>query len=145
MLLIRCPYCEEERSELEFRWAGEAHIARPENIAGISDEEFAEYFFMRDNDKGMVFERWRHETGRRLVLFTTAGAASYTDIAYRPDDILMFGRESAGVPEAVHGVADLRATIPMVAGARSLNLAVSAGMAAGEALRQLRQVPGSLT
>ncbi|RYE84413.1 MAG: tRNA (cytidine(34)-2'-O)-methyltransferase [Hyphomicrobiales bacterium] len=85
-----------------------------------------------------AFERWRQETGRRLVLFTTAGAASYTDIAYRPDDILMFGRESAGVPEAVHGVADLRATIPMVAGARSLNLAVSAGMAAVEALRQVR-------
>jgi tRNA (cytidine/uridine-2'-O-)-methyltransferase len=71
------------------------------------------------------------------VLFTTANAVPYTDIAYRPDDILMFGRESAGVPEAVHGVADLRATIPMVAGARSLNLAVSAGMAAGEALRQV--------
>ena len=63
MLLIRCPYCEEDRSELEFRWSGEAHIARPHNIAEISDEEFAEFFFMRDNDKGMVFERWRHVHG----------------------------------------------------------------------------------
>jgi sarcosine oxidase subunit delta len=63
MLLIRCPYCEEDRSELEFRWSGEAHIARPQNIADISDEEFAEFFFMRDNDKGMVFERWRHIHG----------------------------------------------------------------------------------
>lgn len=63
MLLIHCPYCREDRSELEFRWAGEAHIARPENIADISDEAFAEYFFIRDNDKGLVFERWRHIHG----------------------------------------------------------------------------------
>ena len=63
MLLIHCPYCGEDRSELEFRWAGEAHIARPENIADISDEAFAEYFFIRDNDKGLVFERWRHIHG----------------------------------------------------------------------------------
>ncbi len=77
MLLIRCPYCEEERSELEFRWAGEAHIARPENISAISDEEFAEYFFMRDNDKGMVFERWRHIHG--CGRFFNAARHSVTD------------------------------------------------------------------
>ncbi len=52
MLVIKCPYCEEERAELEFRAAGEAHIARPENIASITDEEFADYFFLRDNPKG---------------------------------------------------------------------------------------------
>lgn len=63
MLLINCPYCEEERSELEFRGAGEAHIARPENIAAISDEAFAEYFFLRDNPKGLILERWRHIHG----------------------------------------------------------------------------------
>ncbi|NHT77940.1 heterotetrameric sarcosine oxidase delta subunit [Rhizobium sp. PP-F2F-G38] len=63
MLLIHCPYCEEERSELEFRAAGDAHIARPENIAAISDEEFEEYFFLRDNPKGLIFERWRHIAG----------------------------------------------------------------------------------
>ena len=77
MLLIRCPYCEEERSELEFLWAGEAHIARPQNIAAISDEEFAEYFFMRDNDKGMVFERWRHIHG--CGRFFNAARHSVTD------------------------------------------------------------------
>ncbi|HWU61269.1 MAG TPA: sarcosine oxidase subunit delta, partial [Ensifer sp.] len=49
MLLIYCPYCEEERSELEFRGAGDAHIARPENIADITDEQFEEYFFLRQN------------------------------------------------------------------------------------------------
>src|SRR5690349_18319611 len=63
MLIIRCPYCEDDRSELEFRWAGEAHIARPENIAEISDEAFSEFFFMRDNTKGLIFERWRHIHG----------------------------------------------------------------------------------
>lgn len=63
MLLIRCPYCGEDRSELEFRWAGEAHIARPHNIADISDEAFSDYFFMRDNTKGIAWERWRHIHG----------------------------------------------------------------------------------
>ena len=63
MLLIHCPYCEEDRSELEFRWAGEAHIARPDNIAAISDEEFAEFFFLRNNEKGLTYERWRHIHG----------------------------------------------------------------------------------
>ena len=63
MLLIRCPYCEEERPELEFRQAGEAHIARPTNMADISDEEFEAFFFLRDNPKGVTFERWRHIHG----------------------------------------------------------------------------------
>lgn len=84
-----------------------------------------------------TFEAWRRASGRRLVLFTTAGALPYTTVAFRPDDVLLFGRESAGVPASVHERADLRVTIPMVAGARSLNLAVAAGMAAGEALRQI--------
>ena len=63
MLLIRCPYCEEERPELEFRHAGEAHIARAANIAAISDEDFEKFFFIRSNPKGLIFERWRHIHG----------------------------------------------------------------------------------
>ena len=63
MLLIHCPYCEEDRPEVEFRHAGEAHIARPTDIANISDEDFAQYFFYRDNPKGLTFERWRHIHG----------------------------------------------------------------------------------
>ncbi len=63
MLLIHCPYCEEKRPELEFTHGGEAHIMRPENIADISDEEFENYFFIRSNDKGVTFERWRHLHG----------------------------------------------------------------------------------
>lgn len=63
MLLIRCPYCEEERPELEFRNAGEAHIARPSNMAGESDEDFEGFFFIRTNPKGIIYERWRHIHG----------------------------------------------------------------------------------
>lgn len=63
MLLIRCPYCEEERPELEFRSAGEAHIARSTDIAAISDEDFEKFFFIRSNPKGIIFERWRHMHG----------------------------------------------------------------------------------
>ena len=82
------------------------------------------------------FEEWRRKSGRRLVLASTKAAERYTDFAYRPDDILLFGRESAGVPETVHERADARVIIPMVDGQRSINVAMSAAMIAGEALRQ---------
>ena len=85
-----------------------------------------------------AFEDWRRSEGRRLVLFTTKATLSYTDFAFREDDVLLFGRESAGVPDAIHDIADQRMTIPMPGGGRSLNLAVSVAMAAGEAVRQLR-------
>ncbi len=83
-----------------------------------------------------AFEAWRLEKGLRLILFTTTGAVPYLDHAYRPDDILMFGRESAGVPEAVHRAADARLVIPMRPGLRSINVAMAAAMALGEAMRQ---------
>jgi len=74
---------------------------------------------------------------RRIVLLTTKGATPYTDFTYRPDDILMVGRESAGVPDSVHDVVEGRVIIPMQAGLRSLNVALSAAMVLGEALRQV--------
>ena len=82
------------------------------------------------------FEEWRGASGRRLVLASTKAAGRYTDFAYRPTDILLFGRESAGVPDRVHEIADGRVLIPMVAGQRSINVALSAAMICGEALRQ---------
>ncbi|MCJ8148395.1 tRNA (cytidine(34)-2'-O)-methyltransferase [Shinella sedimenti] len=82
------------------------------------------------------FEDWRSQTGRRLILASTKAAGIYTDFAYRPDDILLFGRESAGVPDHVHDIADGRVLIPMVEGQRSINVALSAAMICGEALRQ---------
>lgn len=86
-----------------------------------------------------AFQAWRAATGRRLVLATTKAALPYTDERFRPDDILLFGRESAGVPDTVHESADARILIPMVEGRRSLNVAVSAAMIAGEALRQTKR------
>ena len=82
------------------------------------------------------FEAWRRRQLHRLVLFTTAGALSYLDYRYADGDILLFGRESAGVPPGVHAAADARLIIPMRPGLRSLNIAMAAAMAAGEALRQ---------
>jgi tRNA (cytidine/uridine-2'-O-)-methyltransferase len=82
------------------------------------------------------FEDWRASTGRRLILASTKAASVYTELQFRKDDILLFGRESAGVPDHVHDAADARITIPMVAGQRSINVAMSVAMIAGEALRQ---------
>ena len=83
------------------------------------------------------FEEWRRAEGRRLILFSTGAALPYTDFTYADGDILLFGRESAGVPDHVHDKADARLLIPMRGGGRSLNVALSAAMAAGEAMRQL--------
>jgi len=69
-------------------------------------------------------------------LFTTAATMSYLDYRFAADDILLFGRETAGVPPEVHAAADARLVIPMRLGLRSLNVALAAAMAAGEALRQ---------
>lgn len=83
-----------------------------------------------------AFEAWRRAEGRRLVLGTTRGAVAYTRFAFAPNDVLLLGRESAGVPEAVHRTADARIVIPLTDGARSLNVAVAGAMILGEALRQ---------
>jgi tRNA (cytidine/uridine-2'-O-)-methyltransferase len=79
--------------------------------------------------------------GRRLILATTKAARPYTEFTFRPDDIILMGRESAGVPSHVHEAADARLLIPMRAGLRSLNVAVACAMIAGEALRQTGQFP----
>jgi len=83
------------------------------------------------------FEAWRHRDRHRLILFTTAATRPYLDYRFAPDDILLFGRETAGVPPEVHAVADARLVIPLRPGLRSLNVAMAAAMAAGEALRQI--------
>lgn len=63
MLLIRCPYCDAERPEVEFVYAGEAHIARPTNPSALSDEAWKDHLFTRTNPRGRHFERWRHLHG----------------------------------------------------------------------------------
>ena len=84
------------------------------------------------------FEAWRRLRSCRLILFTTTATLSYLDFSFAPDDVLLFGRELAGVAEAVHAAADARLLIPMRPGMRSLNVAIAAALAAGEALRQTR-------
>ncbi len=100
-----------------------------------------------------AFEAWRtqgwrtqgqaHGPARRLILLSTRGAVPYTQFAFRSGDILLVGRESAGVPDAVHAAADHRILIPMKPPLRSLNVAVAAAMVVGEALRQLNPDAGT--
>ena len=86
-----------------------------------------------------AFDHRRRERGARLLLLTTAGAVPYTAFRYGHDDVLLAGRESAGVPAEVHEAADARLVIPMSVGLRSLNVAVALAMVLGEALRQTGQ------
>ncbi len=89
-----------------------------------------------------AFEEWRNAERLTLVLLTTGAARSYLDHTFRDDQVLLFGRESAGVPDAVHQAADARLRIPIRPGLRSLNIAVAAALVAGEALRQTGGFPG---
>jgi tRNA (cytidine/uridine-2'-O-)-methyltransferase len=85
-----------------------------------------------------AFEDWRRREGRRLALLTTRGEIDLWDFAFEAGDILMVGRESAGVPDAVHEAADARVKIQIRAPLRSLNVGVAAAVALAEATRQLR-------
>ena len=87
------------------------------------------------------FEAWRRREACRLILFTTQASKSYLEFSFAPDDVLLFGRESAGVPGMVHAAADARLLIPMRPGMRSLNVAMAAALAVGEALRQTGGMP----
>lgn len=63
MLLIHCPYCQKERPEIEFSYAGQAHLIRPADPSNVNDEEWAEYLFVRENKRGPHSERWVHTHG----------------------------------------------------------------------------------
>ena len=118
-------------SDRNFRRAGMDYAARADIQRHASWARFQEYF-----------QNWRAaETGSRLVLLTTRGAQPYTEFAFTPGDILLVGRESAGVPDEVHQAANARLLIPMRPGLRSLNVAQAAAMVLGEALRQISQFP----
>ncbi|HEY2755332.1 MAG TPA: tRNA (cytidine(34)-2'-O)-methyltransferase [Pseudolabrys sp.] len=89
-----------------------------------------------------AFNAWRRDAGLTLVLLTTAAERSYIDHAFGTDQVLLFGRESAGVPGTVHHAADARLRVPIKEGLRSLNIAMAVAMVAGEALRQTSGFPG---
>ncbi len=88
-----------------------------------------------------AFATARLADGARLIALTSAGDTRHVDARFKPDDILLMGRESAGLPPELHDRADLRLRIPMAAGFRSLNLAVATGIALGEAMRQTNLFP----
>jgi len=120
----------------------EAHIIEPAGFA-TSDRAFRragldylDAVVLIRHASWRDFAAWRRRDRLRLILFTTAASMSYLDYRFKVDDILLFGRETAGVPEQVHIDADARLVIPMQPGFRSLNVALAAAIAAGEALRQ---------
>lgn len=102
--------------------------------------DYLDALTLRRHASAAAFEAWRNagpDGRRRLVLLTTAGDTDYLDFRFAADDVVMVGRESAGVPEAMHKSADARLRIPMAPGFRSLNVAVAAAMVVGEAVRQI--------
>jgi tRNA (cytidine/uridine-2'-O-)-methyltransferase len=119
-----------------------AHIIEPAGFA-VSDRSFRragmdylDQVSLMRHDSWARFEEWRAKMRYRLILFTTKGTTSYLDFRYDPSDILLFGRETAGVPEAVAAAADARVKIPIKPSLRSLNVATAAAIAVSEALRQ---------
>ena len=114
-------------SDRDFRRAGMDYLDR---VALTRHTSFA------------AFQQWRGAAARaggprRRVLLSTRASNPYTAFSYQPDDILMVGRESSGVPDDVFAAADSAVTIPMRPGTRSLNVAIAAAIVMGEALRQL--------
>lgn len=88
-----------------------------------------------------TFQNTRKQQKGRLVLLTSKASAPYTEFAFAPSDIILLGRESAGVPDFVHAAADARLRIPLRNGLRSINVAQAGSMALGEALRQTGGFP----
>lgn len=99
--------------------------------------DYVEHAVLHEHVNFDAFDAWRRGAGRRLVLLTTKSSESAYAVGYRPGDIIMLGRESAGVPDAVAEAADLRVRIPMRPERRSLNVALAGAMIAGEAMRQI--------
>ena len=125
----------------------EAHIIEPAGFA-VSDRAFRragmdylDHVSLIRHVSWTAFESFRRDAGLRLVLLTTHARLSYLDHAFAPDDVLLVGRESRGVPDRVHQAAQARIAIPMKPGLRSLNVAVAAACVAGEALRQTAGYP----
>ncbi len=109
--------------------------------AGMDYLDFAKF---RRHDSWGDFLKFREEHKDeygRLVLMTTHATTSFIDFEFKPNDVILMGRESAGVPESVHNTVDARLLIPMNKNARSVNMAVSAAMAVTEALRQTGGFP----
>jgi tRNA (cytidine/uridine-2'-O-)-methyltransferase len=113
-----------------------AFAITPKNLAkgGL---DYVDRAAVREHDSFSQFEAWRRAENRRLVLMTTKTTQSAYQAEYRSGDILLLGRESAGVPESVADVCELKVRIPMEAGLRSINVSLAGAMIVGEAMRQI--------
>jgi tRNA (cytidine/uridine-2'-O-)-methyltransferase len=125
----------------------EAHIIEPAGFP-VTDRAFRragmdylDQVSLTRHGSFAAFEEWRRHLRLSLILLTTAAERTYLDHAFSADQVLLFGRESAGVPEQVHKAADARLRVPMHPSMRSLNVAVAAAMVVGEALRQTGGLP----
>jgi len=124
----------------------EAHIVEPAGFpttdrafrrAGM---DYLDHVTIRRHPSWRAFEEWRCSERARLILLTTQATRPYLEYRFEADDILLFGRESSGVPQEVHKAADASLLIPMQGGLRSLNVSMTVAMAVGEALRQTRRI-----
>jgi tRNA (cytidine/uridine-2'-O-)-methyltransferase len=109
--------------------------------AGMDYLEFAKFRRHNSWPDFLAYRESHKEEYGRLVLMTTHGKTSFIDFEFKPNDIILMGRESAGVPESIHNTVDARLLIPMNKNARSVNMAVSAAMAITEGLRQTNGFP----
>jgi tRNA (cytidine/uridine-2'-O-)-methyltransferase len=125
----------------------EAHLIEPAGFP-TSDRAFRragmdylDHVSLTRHASWSAFDVWRRAADLRLVLLTTRAERSFLDHEFEQQDILLLGRESSGVPDPVHTAADIRLKVPMRAGLRSLNVAMSCAIVAAEALRQTGQWP----
>lgn len=109
--------------------------------AGMDYLDFVKYRRHNSWNDFLEYRKNHSEDYGRLVLMTTKGAKAFVDFDFEKNDIILMGRESAGVPDGVHNMADARLLIPMNPEARSINMAISAAMALSEGLRQTNLFP----
>ena len=105
-----------------------------------SSMDYNKYLDLTKHISWLEFYDWSKQNSYRLILLSTKSNKSYFNYKFRKNDILLFGRESAGVPDEVHSLVDERLTIPMVKGPRSINLSSSVAMVASEVIRQLNLI-----
>ena len=103
-----------------------------------SGMDYIDTAYFRLHESWDAFQEDRLKFSSRLILATTSGTQSYNSFKFERGDIILFGRESAGVPEYVHEAVNERLTIPMIKGPRSINLSSSVSIVAGEMIRQLK-------
>ncbi len=99
--------------------------------------DYYDYLELKKHLSWEKFYEWAQKNSYRLILLTTKSKKSYFNYKFKLNDIILFGRESAGVPDYVHNSVNERLTIPMIKGPRSINLSSSVAMVSGEMLRQL--------